>query len=49
MISPLLPALAGIIIAWIGMRQMGGQTGDVLGGSRRSSEAIVLLVSASLV
>jgi adenosylcobinamide-GDP ribazoletransferase len=48
MISLLLLALAGIITARIAVRQMGGQTGDVLGAFEQVGEAIVLLIAASL-
>jgi adenosylcobinamide-GDP ribazoletransferase len=48
MISLLLLALAGIITARIAVRQIGGQTGDVLGAFEQVGEAIVLLVAASL-
>ena len=41
-------ALAGVIIARICVRQIGGQTGDVLGAFEQVGEAIVLLIAASL-
>jgi adenosylcobinamide-GDP ribazoletransferase len=43
-----LLALAGVIIARICVRQIGGQTGDVLGAFEQVGEAIVLLIAASL-
>ncbi len=48
MISLLLLAFAGIITARIAIRQIGGQTGDVLGAFEQVGEAIVLLIAASL-
>ena len=48
MISLLLLAVAGIITARIAVRQIGGQTGDVLGAFEQVGEAIVLLIAASL-
>jgi adenosylcobinamide-GDP ribazoletransferase len=48
MIALLLLALAGIITARIAVRQIGGQTGDVLGAFEQVGEAIVLLIAASL-
>ena len=41
-------AIAGIITARIAIRQIGGQTGDVLGAFEQVGEAIILLVAASL-
>jgi adenosylcobinamide-GDP ribazoletransferase len=35
-------------MAWLCDRQIGGQTGDVLGALEQIGEATVLLVSASL-
>jgi adenosylcobinamide-GDP ribazoletransferase len=48
MIALLLLALAGIITARIAVKQIGGQTGDVLGAFEQVGEAIVLLIAASL-
>ena len=48
MISLLLLAFAGVIVARIAIRQVGGQTGDVLGAFEQVGEAIVLLIAASL-
>ncbi len=48
MIALLLLAVAGIITARIAIRQIGGQTGDVLGTFEQVGEAIVLLIAASL-
>src|SRR6201985_1879709 len=46
--SALLPGFAGVITARIAVRQIGGQTGDVLGAFEQVGEAIVLLIAASL-
>jgi adenosylcobinamide-GDP ribazoletransferase len=48
MISLLLLAIAGIVVARIAVRQIGGQTGDVLGAFEQVGEALVLLIAASL-
>jgi adenosylcobinamide-GDP ribazoletransferase len=48
MISLLLLAFAGVIVARIAIRQIGGQTGDVLGAFEQVGEAIILLIAASL-
>jgi adenosylcobinamide-GDP ribazoletransferase len=48
MIALLLLAVAGIITARIAIRQIGGQTGDVLGAFEQVGEAIILLIAASL-
>src|SRR5262249_36441951 len=48
MIALLLLAFAGIITARIAVRQIGGQTGDVLGAFEQVGEAIILLIAASL-
>jgi len=48
MISLLLLALAGIIVARIAIRQIGGQTGDTLGAFEQVGEVVVLLIAASL-
>ncbi len=39
-------ALASAAIAWLSARQIGGQTGDVLGAVEQVSEAIILLIAA---
>ena len=48
MIALLLLGFAGIIVARIAIRQIGGQTGDVLGAFEQVGEAIILLIAASL-
>lgn len=44
----ILLALAAAFMAWLATRQIGGQTGDVLGALEQTAELIVLLVAASL-
>jgi adenosylcobinamide-GDP ribazoletransferase len=36
-------------IAWLSRRQIGGQTGDVLGALEQISEILILLVASALV
>jgi len=35
------------LLAWIAIRQVGGQTGDVLGAVEQAGEILILLVAAS--
>ena len=44
----ILLALASSFMAWLCIRQIGGQTGDVLGALEQTAEIIVLLVAASV-
>ena|SRR5579872_2101074 len=44
----MLLALANLFLAWLSSRQIGGQTGDVLGTLEQVGEAIVLLIAAAL-
>ena len=44
----LLLVLTGLLLARLGTRQFGGQTGDVLGAMEQVGEAAILLVAASL-
>jgi adenosylcobinamide-GDP ribazoletransferase len=47
--AALLAAACAIGMAWLAQRQIGGQTGDVLGGTEQLSEtAILLLLAATL-
>lgn len=43
-----LLALAGLAMAWTCRRQVGGQTGDVLGALEQGAEVIVLLVAVGM-
>jgi len=42
-----LLATAFVFLAWLCMRQIGGQTGDVLGAFEQIGEIVVLLVAAA--
>ena len=47
--AALVAAVAGIGMAWLAQRQIGGQTGDVLGGAEQVAEtAILVLLAAQL-
>jgi adenosylcobinamide-GDP ribazoletransferase len=47
--SALLAGLSALGMAWLAQRQIGGQTGDVLGGAEQVAEtAILLLLAAKL-
>jgi adenosylcobinamide-GDP ribazoletransferase len=48
MIGLLLLTLAGASLAWLTLKQIGGQTGDVLGALEQAGEVLVLLVAATL-
>jgi adenosylcobinamide-GDP ribazoletransferase len=39
---------AATFMAWLTLRQIGGQTGDVLGALEQTGEILVLLAAASL-
>ena len=41
-------ALVGLLLAALSMKQIGGQTGDVLGALEQAGEAVVLLVAATI-
>jgi len=43
----LLLAAAGAAMAWLGVRQIGGQTGDVLGAFEQTGEIVILLIAAA--
>ena len=45
----LLLASAGVLMAWWSTREIGGQTGDVIGALEQVNEIVVLLVAAALV
>ena len=44
-----LVAAAFVSLAWLCTRQIGGQTGDVLGTLEQSGEILILLVAAASV
>ena len=41
-------AAAGTAVAWFAQRQIGGHTGDVLGGAQQVSEVVALVVAVAL-
>jgi adenosylcobinamide-GDP ribazoletransferase len=43
-----LLAAIGLLLAWIARRQIGGQTGDVLGALEQTAEAALLLLATTL-
>jgi adenosylcobinamide-GDP ribazoletransferase len=45
MIGLALATFAGLFIAWLSMRQIGGQTGDVLGALEQIIEIVILLMA----
>ncbi len=48
LITALLLAVLFGVMAWLAMRQIGGQTGDVLGAVEQASEIVILLVASAL-
>jgi adenosylcobinamide-GDP ribazoletransferase len=48
LLAALLVAAALGVMAWLCVRQIGGQTGDVLGAVEQVSEILILLAAASL-
>jgi adenosylcobinamide-GDP ribazoletransferase len=48
MIGLLMMAFVGLLLAALSMKQIGGQTGDVLGALEQTSEATVLLIATTL-
>ena len=48
LVAALLVAAAIALMAWLSLRQIGGQTGDVLGAVEQVSEILILLVAAAL-
>ena len=45
--SAVLAGVSGFAIAWLALRQIGGQTGDVLGGAEQVGETGILLLLAA--
>ena len=41
-------AATGTAVAWLAQRQIGGHTGDVLGGAQQVSEVIALVVAVAI-
>jgi adenosylcobinamide-GDP ribazoletransferase len=46
-LSVFLLALAGMVLGWLGIAQIRGQTGDVLGAMEQVGETLVLLAAAA--
>ncbi len=42
-----LASASGLAIAWLALRQIGGQTGDVLGGAEQVAETAILVLLAA--
>jgi adenosylcobinamide-GDP ribazoletransferase len=47
LVAVLLLAIAGGTMAWLSVRQIGGQTGDVLGAFEQVAEILILLTAAA--
>ncbi|MCK1650972.1 adenosylcobinamide-GDP ribazoletransferase [Bradyrhizobium sp. 149] len=47
LVSVILLSLAGLILARLAIRQIGGQTGDILGAFEQLGEILILLVAAA--
>jgi adenosylcobinamide-GDP ribazoletransferase len=47
LVGALLLAAATVLLAWLAIAQIGGQTGDVLGTLEQVSEVLILLVAAA--
>jgi adenosylcobinamide-GDP ribazoletransferase len=47
LVSVILLSLAGLMLARLAIRQIGGQTGDILGAFEQLGEILILLVAAS--
>jgi adenosylcobinamide-GDP ribazoletransferase len=47
-LAVILLAVIGLITAWLAVRQIGGQTGDILGAFEQLAETAILLMAAAL-
>jgi adenosylcobinamide-GDP ribazoletransferase len=47
-VATLCLAAAFVFLAWLCKRQIGGQTGDVLGALEQTGEVIVLLIASAI-
>ena len=45
--AAVVAALAAVAVAMLALRQIGGQTGDVLGGAEQVAETVILLLLAA--
>ena len=43
-----LDTVAGFVMAWLCLRQIGGQTGDVLGALEQVIETVILLITIAM-
>ncbi|WP_027517076.1 adenosylcobinamide-GDP ribazoletransferase [Bradyrhizobium sp. WSM1417] len=48
LVSLILLSLAGLMLARLAIRQIGGQTGDILGAFEQTGEILILLVAAAV-
>src|SRR5215813_13872070 len=48
MVGLVLATCAGLLMAWLSMRQIGGQTGDVLGALEQIIEIVILLTALAV-
>ncbi|CUT10363.1 Cobalamin synthase [Bradyrhizobium sp.] len=48
LVSLILISLAGLMLARLAIRQIGGQTGDILGAFEQTGEILILLVAAAV-
>jgi adenosylcobinamide-GDP ribazoletransferase len=47
-IGLVLATSAGFLMAWLCLRQIGGQTGDVLGALEQVIESVILLTAVAM-
>lgn len=47
--AALLAVLGAVVVGWLGMRKLGGVTGDLLGAAQQAAEVLVLLFGAAAV
>lgn len=47
MLAAVAAGSSGLLMAWLAMRQIGGQTGDVLGGAEQVGETAILVLLAA--
>jgi adenosylcobinamide-GDP ribazoletransferase len=45
--AAVLAGISGLVVAWLALRQIGGQTGDVLGGAEQVAETAILVMLAA--
>jgi adenosylcobinamide-GDP ribazoletransferase len=47
LLAAVLAGVSGLGVAWLALRQIGGQTGDVLGGAEQVAETAILVMLAA--